>query len=198
MERYVTFTELKQNLRQIKRWADEDLVHLLDGGKPAFVLSSLEVRERKMDEARSRATWSVSAQEAVRAGWNDLAKNRVHDGRELLGIRTIPVREIRVTESAAREIALEYQGDELALASAMIADLAERPEVGMTLEYDGHATDTSTLGDEASTADESPSGPQAVRFFCVPPCDVLYASRKEPHELLILGVVRSRCNVAVG
>ena len=179
MERYVTSTQLKQNLREVKRWADEDIVHVTENGKPAFVLVNMEVYERKRKEIRRRAEWQVDVEYEMRDGMRDRSQGRMVDISEVLDLRSrsqgTPV---RITETAVRSVERFYDDEGRLLFAQMLDELSRRPDHGITIEYD-------------SSIDLSHPRTDSTHKFCIPPCDVLYDYDERTGAMCILGLVQS-------
>lgn len=173
MERNVTFTELKQNLRAVKEAARKDVVHVLTNGQPGYVLCSFEVWERRMKEAGQRGAYRANVEESIRESEQDLRAGRLVPASDVVAIESDARERCRISESAQRYLDLEYNGEQRLLLGQTLSELVRRPVLGRTvdIEYQGAA--------------EVP-----VRRFFSPPCDVLYAEDGEG-GLIVYGFVRT-------
>ncbi len=165
MERYITSTQLKQQLRQAKEYARDDVVHILEHGRAAYVLCSLEVYERCLAEARARAIWTVDVEESAWESEEDVRKNRLHALAEL-GIRVHSTRRAYITASAKREMDTCATSDNYHIVAHMIDELVSRPQMGIEVEY-------------------------GLRKVLAPPFDLLYSYDENRDEILVSGIIRS-------
>lgn len=173
MERTVTFTELKQNLRAVKETARKDVVHVLTNGRPGYVLCSFEVWERRMKEASLRGAYRANVEESIRESEWDVRNGRLVLASDVIAIESDARERCRMSESAQRYLDLEYDGEQKLLLGQTLSELVRRPAVGRTvdIEYQGDAK-------------------VPIRKFFSPPCDVLYTEDGEG-GLIVYGFVRS-------
>lgn len=101
----------------------------------------------------------------------DVAARRVCSPAEVLGLAGEVTLPMRMTASAAHGITTRFDAAARPLLAGMLAQLAERPNMGITVEYDG--------------------APRDVRKMLVPPYDVLYSVDEATGEVLVMGVVES-------
>jgi len=162
LETYVTSTELKQELRRVKLLARKDVVHILENGHAGYVFCAADVFERKLADVRAKATWEARAREIFIEGTNAQKLGQIcqceYDARVFL------------TNTAANELDVEYDGDPHAFNEALSA-VGNDPDYGLCLEYDSF-----------------PAGSYKV---LVPPNDILYIWDKELARILVCGFVRS-------
>lgn len=175
MERFVSFTELKQNLRAVKESAREDLVHVLSNGRPGYVLCSFEVWERRMAAAARRGTYRANVEESMREGVRDFWEGRLVPAADVAVLDVDVAGLARVSESALRYLDLEYDGEQRDLLGQTLSELVRRPGMGQTVDVEYDGTDLSSV---------------PIRRFFSPPCDVLYTTDNEG-GLVVFGFVRS-------
>lgn len=173
MEQYVTSTQLKQELRRVKEYASNDVVHVLENGHAAYVLCSFEVFERRKREACERAIWKVRVSESVRSSAEDIDRGRMM-GIEGALVGEVPFsNNVRITATAAEQLDLEFDGSVREIASRVMLDVVDQPDLGIAIEYD-------------SVAGEQARG-QVLRKVTIPPADVVYTVEND--YVVILAVV---------
>lgn len=170
MDRYITTTQLKQGLREAKEAAQSNVVHVLEHGRAAYVLCSVELYEDLLRDARARASWKVDVEYAAKESERDVAEGRTYGLGDVIEYAGGAGRPVRIASSAACELA--EHGEGLCHAVAItLAEVAESPDHGMAIEYDG--------------------GPRGLRKVLVPPFDVLYSYDARCDQVMVRGVVRS-------
>ena len=171
MERYISTTQLKQGLKEAKRLARTDVVHVTENGRVAYVLCSLEVYERLLEEARARGVWRAGVEDVMSTSARDIAEGRVHDLGAIVEYDGRGTRPVRIVDSAAHDLA-DLLG---ALDSSLLASQMERvcddSAFGLPIEYDGGPQ------------------PQAMRKVLVPPYDVLYIYDEASDQIVICGIL---------
>lgn len=172
MERYLSSTELKQNLRRAKEYAKVGVVHVLDNGHSGYVLCSAEVFDRTVEEACGRAAWEAEAREACREGERDRQRDRVVGVDDVLSCEYMgePWRAV-VSRTAADDIAVEYDGEGRGALAHMLDRVCEDPAFGIEVEFQNAAP--------------------GVRKVLVPPHDILYRWDDELGTVYVLGIVRA-------
>ena len=175
MERSITFTELKQNLRAAKKAAREDVVHVLLNGRPSYVLCSFEVWERRMASAAQRGTYRANVEESIRESTQDIRDGRLIPATDVLNLNVNAEDGTRIAQSALRYLDLEYDGEQRLLLGQTLSEIAQRPSMGRTVDI------------EYTGADTPPS--RVYRFFS-PPCDILYTTNHNA-DVIVCGFVRS-------
>ena len=168
MERYVTSTELKQELRTVKAYARKGVVHITENGRAAFVLCSSKVFEREMRIVRERAVWDVAVQDLMEQSERDVLQGRVLQVGDVVDLGERGADRLMVCLCASREIASHSQAEPELWREQLLA-LGERPSIGLTLEYDGS------------------NRPHKIQ---VPPYDVIYTIEKDG-TVLVRGIVKS-------
>lgn len=180
MDRYVTTTELKQNLKRVKEYARAGIVHVLENGHEGYVLCSSEIYEEKLRDCRERAVWEAEAKEACREGLFDESQGNVSSLTDMLPWCGRPTKNLkpgegaeslRISHTAARDMTLEYDGTSRSELTAMLLRIAEDPAFGLSVEFNG--------------------APKGVRKVLVPPYDILYRWDVEANTILVIGLVRS-------
>lgn len=166
MERYLTSTELKQNLKRVKEYAQLGVVHILENGHEGYVFCSEEVYEEKLQSVRERAMWQTEVRETCREAICDTT---------VLISDVVPcengIEALKITQLAARKIATEYNGGTPAELEYMLKRIQEEPEFGLSIELDGL--------------------PCPARKVLVPPHDILYTFDETTGDVIILGLVKS-------
>lgn len=173
MERYVTFTELKQNLRAVKESAREDVVHIRTSGQPGYVLCSFEVWERRMSNAARRGTYRAHVEESIHEGEQDVREGRLVPASSAVAVDSDMARKARISESALYYLDLEYDGEQRLLLGQTLSELVRRPTLGRTIDVEYQGTGI------------------PVRKFFSPPCDILYTLDAEGN-LIVYGFVRTQ------
>lgn len=175
MEQYISTTQLKQELREVKRLARTDVVHVMENGRAAYVLCGRDVYERRLCEAREKAAWQAGVEYIANESIDDITNGRTEDLSTVIEYDGTLARPLRVVESAASDVrsyCCEYD-------ASMLVGLTEkvslRPEMGLSIEYDGE--------------------PKNMRKLFVPPYDVLYLYDDEHNQIVLLGMVRSLSNI---
>lgn len=173
MERYISTTQLKQGLREAKRLARNDVLHVTENGRPAYVLCSVEVYERLLAGAREKGVWRAGAEDVARSSARDVSEGRVHDLGTILEYDGGGARPVRIADSASRDFSdLRGELDPVLLLRQM-ERVCDDPSFGLAIEYgEGRR-------------------PSAMRKVLVPPCDVLYTYDEENDQIVIRGFIRS-------
>ncbi len=172
MDRYVTLTELRQNLRTVKQCAREGVVHVTHKGRPAYVLCSFELWERNIQAARRRGIYRAELWESLSDSQRDIEQGRVVRVGEAPALGMLDVEDCFMTESAQTALELEYDAEQRSLLAEVLRELVRSPRVGMPIdeEYDGLD--------------------KPIRKFYSPPCDILY-DVGDKGRITIHGFVRS-------
>lgn len=162
MDRYVSSTQLKQELRRVKELARLGIVHVLEDGHAAYVLCSTDVYERHVAEVRAHAVWEVDVQESVRDSERDIASGRY---------QALDWVAASASDSAVRALNACFTEIDRALLASMLSEVAKNPDYGLTIEYDGKSTE--------------------LRKVLVSPYDVLYTCTDDFEGIMVHGAVRS-------
>ena len=160
MERYLTSTELKQNLKRAKELARAGIVHVLENGHEGYVFCSAQVYEETMRATRENAAWEAEVREVCREGMRDRT-----DGKVRLQHGT------HVSQTAAQDLMLEYDGRGSSELEHMLTRIGEDPEYGLAIEMQGL--------------------PRGVRKVLVPPNDLIYYWGELSGAVIVLGIVPS-------
>ncbi len=126
MERYLTSTELKQNLKRVKELARTGIVHVLENGHEGYVFCSSQVYEEAMQAARAEAAWEAEVREVCREGLRDKTDGKVRLQRG-----------VHVGQTAERDLALEYDGRGSSELEHVLTRIGEDPEFGLAIELQG-------------------------------------------------------------
>ena len=73
-------TALKNQQREIKAKADNEIVHITENGNGAFVFCSEKVFDEKLREAAEAAAYEERVRMAVERGRDDIASGRLVEG----------------------------------------------------------------------------------------------------------------------
>ena len=82
MEAIFSSAALRNNQREVKNAALEDVVHITENGNGAFVFCSEEVFERRLRQAAEDALYASRMEDAIEAGRADVGAGRVYHGAE--------------------------------------------------------------------------------------------------------------------
>lgn len=126
VDRYLTSTELKQNLKRAKEYARCGIVHVLENGREGYVFCSAQVYEDAMKTARTVAAWEAEVREVCYEGF------RAETGGNIQARCGL-----HVAETATRDLTLEYDGRNSHELAHVFSRISEDPEYGMTIELQG-------------------------------------------------------------
>lgn len=82
MEAIYPFTALKTSQRELKNAALNDIVHITENGKGAFVFCSEEVFERKLSDAVDEAVYAERLAAAIRQGRTEIESGDCVEGTQ--------------------------------------------------------------------------------------------------------------------
>lgn len=82
MEAIYPFTALKTNQRELKNAASNDIVHITENGKGAFVFCSEEVFERRVSDAVAEAVYAERLAASIRQGREEIAQGHHVEGTQ--------------------------------------------------------------------------------------------------------------------
>ena len=171
MERYISTTQLKQRLKEAKRLACDDVLHVTENGRAAYVLCSVEVYERLLEEARARGVWRAGVEDVINTSARDIAEGRVRDLGAIVEYDGRGTRSVRIVDSAVHDLEDLRGAPDLSLLASQMERVCDDPAFGLAIEYDGEPR------------------PQVMRKVHVPPCDVLYTYDEEGDQVVIRGIL---------
>jgi hypothetical protein len=171
MERYISTTQLKQGLKEAKRLACDDVLHVTENGRAAYVLCGIEVYERLLEEARARGVWRAGVEDVINTSARDIAEGRVHDLGAIVEYDGRGARPVRIVDSAVRDLEDLRGVLDLSLLASQVERVCDDPAFGLAIEYDG--------------------GPQSqvMRKVLVPPYNVLYTYNEASDQIVIRGIL---------
>lgn len=74
---YVTSTQLKMRLREVKELADEGVVYVTEHGRPEYAFFSVEVYDGMVERVRRHARWRVVVEAALENALWEIRNERV-------------------------------------------------------------------------------------------------------------------------
>lgn len=77
-------TALKNQQREIKALADQEIVHITENGRGKYAFMSEEVLKREIDNAVEEALYQTRLKEALLQSRDDIAHGRTYASREAL------------------------------------------------------------------------------------------------------------------
>ncbi len=171
MERHISTTQLRQGLKEAKRLARNDVLRVTENGRAAYVLCSVEVYERLLEEARARGVWRAGVEDVINTSARDIAEGRVHDLGAIVECDGRGARPVRIVDSAVRDLEGLRGAPDLSLLASQMERVCDDPAFGLAIERGG--------------------GPQlqVMRKVHVPPCDVLYTYDEEGDQIVIRGIL---------
>ena len=140
-----------------------------------------------MAAAAKRGTYRANVEESIVEGMQDVRHGRLVPISNVLEVDEQAAVGSRASESALRQLDVEYDDEQKLLLGQTLSELMRRPNVGKTV-------DVEYLGSDYSDT------MLPIRKFFSPPCDVLYGTNREGN-LIVYGFVpapflRSACGRA--
>ena len=171
MERHISTTQLKQGLKEAKRLARYDVLRVTENGRAAYVLCSIEVYERLIEEARARGVWRAAMEDVTVSSSCDISEGRVRDLGMVMEYDGRGMRPVRIVDSAVRDLEDLRGVLDLSLLASQMERVCDDPAFGLAIEYDGGPQ------------------PQVMRKVLVPPYNVLYTYDEASDQIVIRGIL---------